>query len=320
MMMNKYRLINWLYYEIKPATPRSLQLTLRRLLTSFRRIRNRDIWPINPQAGTPPAGWTGWPHHRQFALVLTHDVDSAKGEDRCLDLMKIDQDAGFRSAFYFVPGSVRKTASVVPELKRNGFEVGVHGLFHDGKLFRSRRKFRTRALLINQFLAKWGAVGFRGDCMHRELDWIHDLNILYDASTFDVDPFEPQPTGMTTIFPFIVESRDTGKRYIELPYTLPQDFTLFVIMREKSINIWKNKLDWIAAKGGMAQLITHPDYMNFDSARLAVDEYPVAFYREFLAYIKQKYGGQFWHALPSEIAQYWNSMDSDSRVSPPIIK
>jgi hypothetical protein len=123
--------------------------------------------------------------------------------------------------------------------------------------------------------------------MHRELDWIHDLNILYDASTFDVDPFEPQPSGMTTIFPFIVESRDTGKRYIELPYTLPQDFTLFVIMREKSINIWKNKLDWVAAKGGMALVITHPDYMNFEANRLANNEYHLDLYLEFLKYVKE---------------------------------
>jgi hypothetical protein len=46
--------------------------------------------------------------------------------------------------------------------------------------------------------------------------------------------------------------------YVELPYTLPQDFTLFTVMREKDIDIWKKKLDWIVEKGGMALLITHP--------------------------------------------------------------
>jgi len=41
---------------------------------------------------------------------------------------------------------------------------------------------------------------------------------------------------------------------VELPYSLPQDFSLFVIMRERNIDIWKIKLDWIVEKGGMALL------------------------------------------------------------------
>jgi len=35
-------------------------------------------------------------------------------------------------------------------------------------------------------------------------------------------------------------------------------------MKEKNINIWKHKLDWVASKGGMAFLNTHPDFMNFN--------------------------------------------------------
>ena len=147
-------------------------------------------------------------------------------------------------------------------------------------------------------------MGFRAGAMHHNLNWIHDLNIQYDASTFDVDPFEPQPDGMTTIFPFIVENPDIGRRYVELPYTLPQDFTLFVIMRQRNSDIWKKKLDWIANNCGMALFITHPDYMNFDGTGLAIDEYRVDVYAEFLEYIKHKYDGHFWNALPSEIAKY----------------
>ena len=39
---------------------------------------------------------------------------------------------------------------------------------------------------------------------------------------------------------------------------------LFILMKEKNINIWKQKLDWIAEHGVMALMNTHPDYMNFD--------------------------------------------------------
>ena len=147
-------LFNRVYYAIKPLIPRTLQIAFRRLLVPLTLRRYRSIWPINPQARTHPKGWIGWAENKKFALVLTHDVDTAKGEDRCLDLMKIDKDAGFRSAFYFVPGRVRKSATIIPELKRNGFEVGVHDLFHDGKLFKSRPIFQKRAMLINGFISK----------------------------------------------------------------------------------------------------------------------------------------------------------------------
>jgi hypothetical protein len=49
-----------------------------------------------------------------------------------------------------------------------------------------------------------------------------------------------------------------------LPYTLVQDFNLFKILREPNIDIWKRKLDWIAERGGMALINTHPDYMGFE--------------------------------------------------------
>ena len=261
-----------------------------------------------------PKRWKGWPLNKMFALALTHDVDTCKGEDRCLELMELDKTFGFRSAFYFVPGRVRKSNTIIRELKKNGFEVGVHDLFHDGKLFKSRTVFQERAVFINHFLSKWDADGFRAGSMHHNLDWMHDLNILYDASTFDIDPFEPESDSVTTIFPFTVENSVSEGHYVELPYTLPQDFTLFVIMREKNINIWKNKLDWIAAKGGMALLITHPDYINFKGNRMAIDEYPVHFYSDFLKYIKLKYDNQFWHALPSEIAGYWNSIEQKQQT------
>ena len=39
----------------------------------------RDIWPIDKNAGKPPEGWTGWPDGKKFALVLTHDVETAEG-------------------------------------------------------------------------------------------------------------------------------------------------------------------------------------------------------------------------------------------------
>jgi glycosyltransferase involved in cell wall biosynthesis len=152
------------------------------------------------------------------------------------------------------------------------------------------------------------------------------LDIQYDASTFDTDPFEPQPHGHNTIFPFWVpapnnqkseirnqrsdpssdlrHSADRAGGYVELPYTLPQDSTLFLLLRETTPDIWMRKLDWIAEHGGMVLLDTHPDYMSFNGSPPTATKYPVAFYREFLTYLKTRYAGEYWHALPNEVARH----------------
>ncbi len=301
----KFLPLNDIYYKLKAIIPRRLQIILRRVIIDLNKDKFKDIWPIYDKAGCAPKDWTGWPNNKQFALVLTHDVDTRRGQERCLDLMHLEKELGFRSSYFFVPEICKNFLSIHHELKRNKFEVGIHGLFHDGKLFQSRKIFQKRAVLINHFISKWRVCGFRSPAMHHDLRWIHDLNILYDASTFDVDPFEPQPDGVGTVFPFIVENELLGKSYVELPYTLPQDFTIFILMRQENIDIWKRKLDWIAENGGMALMITHPDYMNIEGSELAIDEYPVEYYLDFLCYIKDRYENQYWHALPNEIAKFW---------------
>jgi peptidoglycan/xylan/chitin deacetylase (PgdA/CDA1 family) len=277
---------------------------MRRKWVVWRRSLYVDIWPIDKKAGTPPIGWLGWPDKKRFALVITHDVDTSNGPQKCYPLIKLEESLGFQSSFNFVSEEYRVPSKLRDHLVKNGFEVGLHGLNHKQNPFRSKKVFQKQIININRYLNEWKSVGFRAPCMYHNLDWIHDMNIEYDASTFDTDPFEPQPDGMRTIFPFWVQKNRTGKGYVELPYTLPQDFTLFVLMKERSIDIWKQKLDWIVENGGMALLITHPDYMNFGSEKLHYDEYPVGYYEEFLNYISSKYEGQYWHVLPKEIAKF----------------
>ena len=141
--------------------------------------------------------------------------------------------------------------------------------------------------------------------MQHKLSWLHALEVEYDASTFDTDPFEPQPDGARTLFPFWVQGPN-GRGYVELPYTLVQDFTLFKVLQEQSIQTWKRKVDWIAEQGGMILLNTHPDYMCFEG-RPSRDEYPVSFYEELLQYLREKYDDSCWCALPREVAQYYRA-------------
>ena len=272
-----------------------------------------------PGSERPPGNWSGWPEGKKFAFVLTHDVESKVGLDKCRPLMELERELGFRSSFNFVPeGNYRVSVELREELTNGGFEVGIHDLKHDGHLFASRRGFKRRAAKINGYAREWGASGFRSGFMLRNLDWLHDLDVQYDASTFDTDPFEPQPDGGHTIFPFWVP-RPNGSSanghevntasssrggYVELPYTLPQDSTLFLVLRETTPEIWTRKLDWIAQHGGMVLVDVHPDYMSFNGSRQTTTEYPVALYREFLSYVKTRYPGEYWHALPREVAEH----------------
>jgi len=293
---------------LKPWIPRPFQLFLRRQYVRMRMKKYRDIWPIDERAATPPSGWPGWPDGKKFALVLTHDVEKQGGVEKCLQLMEIEKKFGFRSSFNFVPHDYVVPKELRKRLTDSGFEVGIHGLTHDGNMFRDRALFERQSALINKYLNEWGSVGFRAPSMYHNLEWILDLNIEYDLSTFDTDPFEPQSDGVCTIFPFRVNGNRSRPGYIELPYTLPQDFLLFIILRNKSIDTWKRKLDWVVKHGGMALVNVHPDYINFSGSKLLFKEYPISYYAGLLDYVKQKYDGQYWNSLPKEACRYYNEI------------
>lgn len=312
-----------IYYIIKPFLPRQIQIILRQALIKWQRPKYWNVWPILRRAAAKPDNWQGWPEDKKFAVVLTHDVELQKGHDRCLQLAEIEQNLGFRSSFNFVPERYRVDEALLAQLRNRGFEIGVHGLNHDGKLYSSREEFMARAAKINQYLKRWHAVGFRSPAMHHNLEWLKALDVLYDASTFDTDPFEPQSDGVGTIFPFIVSDATTQRSYVELPYTLAQDFTLFVLMKEKNIELWKQKVDWIARHGGMVLVNTHPDYISFDG-HPGREEFPAAYYIELLDYIRTNYSNDYWHALPREVADFWNNRNAIARTifseSPAVLK
>lgn len=314
-----------LYYAFKPYFPWTLRMSFRRWFAERARQRFRDVWPILPAASRPPADWPGWPEGRQFAFILTHDVEGRKGLENCRKLMAVEEEMGFRSCFNFIPegDSYQVPAEFRHELVTRGFEVGVHDLRHDGSLFRNYRTFSRQAVRINAHLRDWDAAGFRAGFMRHNLDWQHALDIQYDASTFDTDPFEPQPDGVQTIFPFWVPGRTESKAssgrpsmrrgYVELPYTLPQDSTLFLLFRESTPAIWRRKLDWIVEHGGMALVNVHPDYIAFNGHPVT-GEFPVRLYRGFLDHVRTCYDGRYWHALPREVAAWFKRECVDARA------
>ncbi len=280
---------NRIYYGLKPFIPQSVRTAIRRTMALRLRKHIGDVWPVMPGSERPPENWPGWPKGRKFAVVLTHDVESKAGVRNCRSLMEMELDLGFRSSFNFVPeGSYRVPAQLREELNAKGFEVGIHDLKHDGRLFTSRRNFKRHATRINDYAREWGASGFRSAFMLRNLDWLHDLDVQYDASTFDTDPFEPQPDGRHTTFRSGAASKwqwsavpASSEGYVELPYTLPQDSTRL----------------WCCAKrllrSGCANLIgSHSREGWFSSMHIRItcpsagrrrpQKYPAELYREFL--------------------------------------
>src|SRR5439155_27208642 len=94
---------NRVYYRLKPFIPRAVRTAVRRRLASRLRGSIADIWPIMPGSEQPPENWSGWPHGKKFAVVLTHDVESAAGVGMCSELMLMDMTFEFRSLFNIIP-------------------------------------------------------------------------------------------------------------------------------------------------------------------------------------------------------------------------
>lgn len=288
------------YYSIR----RLLPISMRQFLQRQRRLEVTSDWyaPSDFLSSLAKAIESGpsehclvhpWPAPAEFAFVLTHDVETAEGQRRVAQIADMEQALGFRSSWNFVPYKYPVDQGLLAELRDRGFEIGVHGYNHDGRLFSSRAEFDRRVPAINEALRSWGAVGFRAPMVHRNLDWMQALEIAYDASCFDVDPYQAMPGGVGGIWPFIVG------RFVELPYTLPQDHTLFVTRDETDGRIWHEKLRRIVDWHGMSLVITHPDYL--DSAGR------VEAYRRLLCHARELPG--IWHALPREVAAWWRIRD-----------
>jgi len=297
------------YYAVKPFMPRSLQLALRRR-HAWRRARvGFPRWPVEPilverqhaelraridasEAGAVPLIGL-WPEGRRFASILTHDVEGPAGVRNVRRVLEVERRHGFVSSWNFVAEWYPIEVELFDYIRDQGGEIGLHAIRHDCKLFSSRARFEAELPAIHRYLADWGAVGFRSPATHRNADWMPELGCLYDSSFPDTDPFEPQPGGCCSIFPFMLDD------LVELPITLVQDHTLFEILRADDIGHWTAKADWIVANHGLVNLITHPDYLD-TPRRLRL-------YEDFLEYLAGQDGG--WHALPREVAEWWRTRE-----------
>ena len=291
------------YYGVRPVLPRRLQIAARRVYSRVQARRDFPRWPLEESlhefvdrvlgwatalAGRPVPyiGW--WPDGHRWALVLTHDVETADGVQLIPALRSVEERTGNRSSWNLVPGRYRVDDALINELRGAGFEVGVHGLYHDGRDLEPD-ELERRLPEMRRWAERWGAVGFRSPATHRDWDTMATLPFEYDSSSPDTDPYEPQPGGSCSLLPF------PNRGIVELPITLPQDHTLFVILRARDAGVWIEKTDRIRARGGMALMITHPDYTV---------QAPIArAYEQLLRHVADD--PDVWRALPAEVAAWW---------------
>ena len=286
------------YYSVlRTLLPISIRQVLQNRYNSSVEIRENFIYDellnyIKEKPDFNEALKNLYPENNSSAIVLTHDVEEQKGFNFIPKVLELEKKYGFKSSWNIVPYKYKIDNKVIELILEAGGEIGIHGYDHDGKLYYSQKVFNERAKFINEAIKKYDAAGFRSPQVHRNLDWLQKLNIQYDASCFDYDPYQPFPGGTGSIWPFIA-----GK-FVELPYTLPQDHTLFYVLKVKNIDIWINKINWLLKNRGMILIITHPDYLiNKDNFKK---------YEEFLIFLKNLENS--WCCLPKEMAEWWKNL------------
>jgi hypothetical protein len=244
-----------------------------------------------------------WPEGASGCLIMTHDVETSAGRDFTPALMDLDASYGIKASFQVVP----EERYEVPEeyarqIRDHGCEFNVHDLSHDGQLYQRRDIFLQRAKRINEYNKKYDARGFRAGVMYRDLDWYEAYDFSYDMSVPNVAHLEPQRGGCCTVMPFFV-----GK-ILELPLTTTQDYSLFYILNDHSIDLWKKQLDLIRERNGLMSFIAHPDYLINRKNR--------SVYESLLKYLRQMIVREnIWAALPGDVDRWWRARSQMRIVS-----
>ena len=236
-----------------------------------------------------------WPEGAPGCLVLTHDVETPAGRDSTSGLMDLDDSYGIKASFQVVPEDRYEVSDeYVGEIRSRGFEFNVHDLNHDGSLYLEHEEFLRRAARINAYIHRYASRGFRAGSMYRNQDWYEAFDFSFDMSVPNVAHLDPMRGGCCTVMPYFVG------RIVELPVTTSQDYTLFQILNEYSIDLWKHQTALIRGNNGLISILTHPDYLIEERARRV--------YSSLLEYLRTMIDREkIWAALPGEVDSWWRA-------------
>jgi hypothetical protein len=236
-----------------------------------------------------------WPEGTSSCLIMTHDVETSVGRDFTSQLMDLDCSYGIKASFQVIP---EKRYAVPDEyvhsIRSRGFEFNVHDLNHDGNLYHDREEFLRRAARINGYVKKYNSRGFRAGAMYRNEEWYDVFDFSYDMSVPNVAHLEPLRGGCCTVMPYFI-----GK-ILELPLTATQDYSLFHILNDYSIDLWKQQLALIRERNGLISFIAHPDYLVGRRERNV--------YEALLDYLRELIEREkIWAVLPGEVDRWWRA-------------
>ena len=236
-----------------------------------------------------------WPEGKSGCALMTHDVETTLGRDFSAKLMDINDEYHIKASFQVVPEKRYSVPeSYLSSIRDRGFEVGVQDLNHDGHLYSKRDEFLRRAELIRSYRKRFGATGFRAAILYRNLDWLPELDFSYDMSVPNVAHLDPQSGGCCTLFPYFIGNT------LEIPVTTTQDYSLFHIIGEYSLDLWKEQARLILGKHGLMNFIVHPDYI--------VDDKPQKTYRDLLAHLSELRATlNVWIPLPHQVDEWWRA-------------
>jgi len=238
-----------------------------------------------------------WPDGASSCAIVTHDVETTQGRDFCSTLMDIDDSFGIKGSFQVVPEQRYEVPQeYLDSITARGFEVAVQDLNHDGHLYKNRSLFLERVKKINKYGRAWGATGFRAAVMYRRQDWFHNLDFSYDMSVPNVAHLDPQRGGCCTVMPYFVGD------ILELPATTIQDYSLFHILNDYSIDLWKQQAQLIMEKHGLMNFIIHPDYVTKDREQRV--------FTELMAHLAElRRDRHLWIPTAGEAAEWWRQRD-----------
>jgi hypothetical protein len=312
------RFFQKLYYQFRPLTNLSLRKQVQKFHARNWKSRRFPHWPVDTTVENIcesvlllvmqargvekiPFVWF-WPEGASGCLTMTHDIETAAGRDHCAELMDLDDGSGIKAAFGIVPEErYEVTPGLLNSMRSRGFEIAIQDLNHDGRLFDSKEEFLRRAKIINRYGREFDAKGFRAAVLYRKPEWYDALEFAFDMSIPNVAHLDPQHGGCCTVMPFLIGE------ILELPVTTIQDYTLFHVLNERSIDLWKSQIELILSKNGLMSFIVHPDYI-MDADTLSV-------YKELLGHLQDlRSKTHIWSALPSEINAWWRARSKMSVV------
>jgi len=308
-----------LYYRLRPFLSVRVRRQLQRAhLSGWKNIRF-PRWPVDRTVDClleqllvlamkargihrVPFVWF-WPHGATSCVIMTHDVEELAGRDFCSQLMDMDDSVGIKASFQIVPEERYPVPDTfLDDIRVRGFEINVHDLNHDGGLFTDRDAFLRRAERINTYGRRYRALGFRSGALYRNQAWYGALEFSYDMSVPSVAHLDAQRGGCCSVMPYFIG------RILELPVTTIQDYSLFHILNDYSIDVWKQQLAAISDSHGLASFIVHPDYIIDKRARVSYHAL-----LEHLARMREQ--RRTWIPLPRDVARWWQER-SRLRVVP----